>query len=266
MSNDSSSSETPPQDTAQVIPSPPKRGRQRGFIGYIRKIRKCAKRLCYFLLAIIGIYGVAILIGMFPVNGEFAETENGIEIFVFSGAFHSDLILPIENSIVEWGGRFSTDDFKSPAPWATHMAFGWGDKDFYINTPSWTDLKLSTATHALLMPSDTVMHVTYCSRPTVQDASNPDGDESTRSVTISEEQYDRLVAFINKSFQQDSKGEIQPIAGKYYGSTDAFYKGAGTYHAFRTCNCWVGNGLQAAGIKTGWFTPLPKTVFYYLPE
>jgi hypothetical protein len=32
-----------------------------------------------------------------------------------------------------------------------------------------------------------------------------------------------------------------------------------------TCNCWVGEAMRSAGIRTAWFTPLPKTVFLYLP-
>ena len=241
-------------------------GRAGRIAGFIRKFWKWTKRLVFLLLGLIGIYSLAVLVGMFPVNRDFQETENGIEIFVFSGAFHSDIILPIENSIVDWRTRISPSDFKSPAPWATHMAFGWGDKDFYINTPSWTDLKISTASYALLMPSDTVMHVTHCTKPFIKDSVNPDGDESTRSVTISTEQYFKLIEFISSSFQKDSAGLLQPISDKCYGSADAFYKGAGTYHAFRTCNCWVGDGLETAGIKTGWFTPLPKSVFHYFPE
>jgi len=229
------------------------------------RIAKFSKRALFSVLAVIGFYCIAILVGMIPVNSDFEETEDGVEIFVFSGAFHSDLILPIDNSIVDWRTRFKESDFKSSATWATHVAFGWGDKGFYINTPSWTDLKFSTAANALLMPSDTVMHVSKTSRPVVRDATHLDGDENTGRIVISKVQYESLVDFISQSFQKNDSGSLQPIAGESYGSADAFYQGAGSYHAFRTCNCWVGGGLASAGVKTGWFTPLPKTVFYHLP-
>jgi len=39
----------------------------------------------------------------------------------------------------------------------------------------------------------------------------------------------------------------------------------GSYHCLNTCNCWVGRALRSCGVRTGWFTPLPKTVFFYLP-
>lgn len=221
-------------------------------------IWRWTKRVLLLIVGLLTFYVLLILIGLIPVNRDFEETSNGVEIFVFSGAFHSDLILPIENSVIDWRTNFVPDDFPASAPWATHMAFGWGDKGFYINTPTWADLKFSTACNALLIPSSTVMHVSHSSQPST--------DEETRCVRISVEQYRELVDYINESFNAGAAGEFQLIEGVSYGSTDAFYRGAGRYHAFRTCNCWVGQGLQRAGIKTGWFTPLPKTVFFYFPE
>lgn len=221
-------------------------------------IRKWSKRIAIPTFGLMLAYGLLILIGLIPVNGDFVEPESGIEIFVFSGAFHSDLILPIESSVIDWQTSFLPGHTRSAAPWATHLAFGWGDRKFYIDTPSWTDLKASTACNALLIPSETVMHVSYQTKPGT--------DQETRSVTISPEQYRSLVDFVNESFQTTGSGDFQQIQGKCYGAFDAFYCGAGSYHCFRTCNCWVGEGLQRAGVKTGWFTPLPKTVFCYFPD
>lgn len=226
----------------------------RGFLW----IWKWAKRFLLLIVGLLGFYALLILVGLIPVNRDFEETKDGVEIFVFSGAFHSDLILPIENSVVDWRKKFLPNKFKADTAWASHMAFGWGDKDFYINTPRWADLKFSTACDALLVPSDTVMHVSHQSQPRT--------DEQTRGIRISVEQYQQLVNFIKGSFETDDAGDFQLISGVSYGSNDAFYRGEGNYHCFRTCNCWVGQGLQAAGVKTGWFTPLPKTVFLYFPE
>lgn len=224
----------------------------------ISRIWRWARRVLFFFVGVLALYGLLILIGLIPVNRNFQESDDGVEIFVFSGAFHSDLILPIENSVIDWRTKFAPRDFRQRAPWATHVAFGWGDKGFYVNTPTWADLKYSTACNALLIPSDTVMHVGHQSQPAT--------DEQTRGVSISVDQYKKLVRFVNESFVTDDAGALQLISGESYGSTDAFYQGAGNYHFFRTCNCWVGHGLQKAGIKTGWFTPLPKTVFLYFPN
>lgn len=235
-------------------PEPPSNAPKRS----LSRFWKWTKRLLLLIFGFLGIYVLLILVGLIPVNRNFVETTDGVQIFVFSGPFHSDLILPIDNSIIDWRSKFAPTDFRTSTPWATHIAFGWGDKDFYINTPNWADLKISTAASAILVPTDTVMHVAHQSQPPT--------DDETQSVRISIEQYQKLVEFVSGSFELGSTGEFQLIPGKSYGSSDAFYWASGRYHCFRTCNCWVGDGLKSAGIKTGWFTPLPRTVFLYFPE
>lgn len=197
------------------------------------------------------------LIGLIPVNRDFVEAGDGVEIFVYSGEFHSDLILPIDNEAINWRNRFSNSDFGSTPNWATHFSFGWGDRNFYLNTPNWSDLKLLTAGNALILPSETVMHVSHEVRPTE--------DFSIRSVKISTAQYKRLVDFILNSFST-ADGKFEPIRDARYHKYDAFYKANGSYHCFKTCNCWVGQALKTAGVKTGWFTPFPKTPFLYFPK
>ncbi|MFT5303935.1 MAG: hypothetical protein ACI814_004757 [Mariniblastus sp.] len=212
------------------------------------------------LVGVLGLYLVFVLLGLIPVNNDFAETEDGIEIFVYSGAFHSDIVLPMSNSMVDWRAELPPNPFKVDHPQATHMAFGWGDRGFYINTPTWADLKVSTAANALLVPSPTVMHVSLAFEP------EANASPEFKSVKISTDQYLTLVQFISDSFAKDPAGKLQRIEDSSYGDFDAFYIGSGNYHAFRTCNCWVGQALKATGIKTGWFTPLPKTVFLYFPD
>jgi uncharacterized protein (TIGR02117 family) len=82
---------------------------------------------------------------------------------------------------------------------------------------------------------------------------------------ISHEQYRRLVDHVLGSFRRDEGGRFSRIEQGAYGANDAFYHAHGSYHALNTCNCWVGRGLKAAGVRTGWFTPLPRTVSLYLP-
>jgi len=214
------------------------------------------KRLVFTISGLFLTYLLIALVGLLPVNSKFEQDENGVEIFVFSGQFHSDIILPLYVGVHDWTIGFPATDFKLEPYEATHVAIGWGEKNFYLNTPTLSDLKISTAAKALLMPSDTVMHVEMTIRPEL-------GDDY-RSVRISETQYDALVEFVNASFDRDAKGNVQRIDGERYGDHDAFYKAEGTYHAFRTCNCWTGEAMQASGIRVGRFTPLPKSVFMYI--
>jgi len=240
--------------TESTEPSHPPSPRLR----FSTRLRRWLKRSFAFLFTLVILYGALILIGLIPVNRNFAPSEDGIEVSVFSGPFHSELILPITSELKDWRTQFDSRQFQADTTWATHIAFGWGDVDFYINTPTWRDMTASSACKALFIPTRTVMHVSH--------QLHPSRSSDVRSVRISTQQYQKLVEFILDSFEWDEHGQVQPLPDESYGSYDAFFRGTGRYHCFRTCNCWVGDGLKAAEVKTGWFTPLPKTVFLYFPD
>jgi uncharacterized protein (TIGR02117 family) len=207
------------------------------------------------VFALILLYALIVLVGLIPVNNDFEPTPDGVEIFIVSSSVHADIILPIRTETVDWRDHLRADDFSGDTSWATLAAFGWGDKGFYIGTPTWGDLRASTVANALLWSSESCMHVSLTSEKYVS--------EDARSIKISTAQYERLVESIRRSFQEND-GSVIPIAETAYGKNDAFYEAHGTYHCFNTCNCWAGATMRSAGIRTACFTPLPKTVFLYL--
>ena len=198
---------------------------------------------------------VILLIGLIPVNNNFRPTEDGIKIFLVSNAVHADIILPISTTEINLLDRFSETTFMGDVSNFSHVAVGWGDKGFFLKTKTWDDLKVSTATNALLLPSESCVHVSF---------TTPDVYEDPVSVTISAEQYARLVKFIDSTFELDVEGNFIQISGEAYPTNDAFFEAKGRYHFFNTCNSWVGRCLKTAGIKTPWFAPLPKTPMLYL--
>ncbi|MEL7499395.1 MAG: TIGR02117 family protein [Planctomycetota bacterium] len=197
-------------------------------------------------------------LGLYPVNQDYVEPAEGVDVFVLSGAFHSDIIFPIQHSTIDWRTRFPESDFELDTKLATHIGIGWGDRNFYLHTPTWNDLKFSTAANALLWPSETVTHISMISEPIV--------GTSIRRVRVSTEDYEAMVDHVLSSFAKNETGNFEMIPGFSYTGNDAFYRGTGSYHVFRTCNCWVGETMRAGGIKCGWFTPLPRSVFFHLPN
>ena len=59
--------------------------------------------------------------------------------------------------------------------------------------------------------------------------------------------YAALLAFIANGFARDTAGEVVALKHGIYGNSQ-FYRGAGSYHAFNTCNTWTATGLQQAGV------------------
>jgi hypothetical protein len=43
--------------------------------------------------------------------------------------------------------------------------FGWGDRDFYLNTPTWTDMNPLRSLGALVGRGRTVVHVSHIPKP-----------------------------------------------------------------------------------------------------
>lgn len=224
----------------------------------LQRLRVLLRRAAKGLFALFGCYFAVVVVGLIPVNNDFQPASDGIEVFIVSSSVHSDIVIPIKNVAHDWSREFKPEDFRSGRLDGTHIAVGWGDKGFFIGTPTWADLKVSTVANALLWPSDTCLHV--------QCYNLSDLPHDARSVRLSEEQYRRLVEFVRRAFVRDDQGNVFPIADACYGNRDAFYQSRGVYHCFNTCNCWVGNGLQTAGVRTGWFTPMPRTVYWYLPR
>ena len=98
--------------------------------------------------------------------------------------------------------------------------------------------------------------------------------KTTKLVTPSEYQRLLLVKYISYDgtdamfvFDEPSLGlsKVQ-IKDGAYGQNDAFFMAHGNYHCLNTCNSWVGGAMKSGGMRTGWLTPMPKSMFLYLPE
>ena len=216
-------------------------------------VKHTFKWVFFILLA----YGVVILVGLVPVNNDFEPTTNGVQLFVVSNAVHADIILPKSNRTVDWAATFGDANFLGDISLESHVAFGWGDRGFFLETQTWDDLKLSTVANALLLPSDSCVHVSFV---------RPEYYRNATPVTVSQQQYEQLVEFINGTFKMDVDGKHNQINGYAYSSTDAFFDACGRYHLLNTCNSWAGRALKQAGVRVPWFSPMPKTPMLYIEK
>src|SRR5688572_14368481 len=89
-------------------------------------------------LGIILLYALAVLVlGLVPVNNTYAQTQQGIEIMVIDNGIHTDLVVPVKSNIIDWAGYLPVSDYPGVKPGFTHLAFGWGNRKFYMETPEW---------------------------------------------------------------------------------------------------------------------------------
>jgi uncharacterized protein (TIGR02117 family) len=166
-------------------------------------------------------------------------------VYLVSNGVHIDLVLPAEDLPTAWRDHLP-DHMKN----CMYHGFGWGDRGFYLNTPTWESLSLGTTARALLLPSPTVMHVSCYSKPDTT-------WKEVAMIRLDRHQLDLLLKKIGTGFEKDTKDCWQRIEGESYGSTDMFYEGSGSYHAFFTCNNWAGHCLRKSDIPTVLWSPFP---------
>lgn len=222
----------------------------------VRKVLRWSWRLLRWLMLACLAYLVAAGLGtLIPLAGE-GKRQAGIEIFVSSNGVHADLCLPLRQSNLDWTQHFAiAEDF--PGMDLEYLCFGWGDLDFFVNTPTWADLSLGTALHSALWPSRAAMHVTpWTHAPAIT--------TRCRSLLLNEDQYQRLCQHILDHLPLNEQGRARKIAPGY-GAGDAFYEASGRYHLFRTCNEWTSEGLAAAGIQTALWAPFAQSVLVHVP-
>lgn len=182
------------------------------------------------------------------------DSANEVEIFIKSNGVHTDIVVPVKNSQMDWSREIKYANTSSNDSTMPFLAMGWGDKGFYLETPTWGDLKFSTAFRAAFGLSTTAIHATFY-RSMVE-------SESCKKILISQKQYVRLVNYISGSLQKDSNGNAIWIrTNANYGNTDAFYEAKGTYSFYQTCNSWANAGLKASGQKACLWTAFDKGIF-----
>lgn len=160
------------------------------------------------------------------------------EIYLKSNGVHTDIVLPIKNNIINWANLFPFENTISKSKDVNYISIGWGDKGFYLDTPTWAELKVSTALIAGLGIGTTALHITYYK--------DMQEDDLTIKVAISKEQYASIVSTVKKNLQYENGKAINIKTNAQYNENDAFYEAIGSYSIFHTCNTWTNNTLKEA--------------------
>lgn len=223
--------------------------------GLARVTRLISRALGWLGTLLVAYAAAGLAGGAVPVNAGWRQAGEGVRIYVADNGIHTDIILPVAAEGIDWRTLVRADALRDPRyAGHSHVAFGWGDRAFYVGTPTWRDLSLRTVLYAAIGSEDTVLHVTHLPEPTIE--------PGVRSLVLRPEEYRRLAAFLRGSFQTGPDGRAGSVLG--YGRSDAFYAARGRYSALRTCNAWTGEALRHAGVRMGAWTPFTATVMGWL--
>lgn len=205
----------------------------------MKVIKKILNGLLYFLFIPMIYLIISLILTAIPVDRTIKDQVSEKSIYLSTNGVHLDIIIPEEHITpnLRSGLKYSKND--------VFLAFGWGDENFYINTPTWGDVTFSNAFRALFLASRSSMHITrYKSK-------HPDWVE----VEINETELGKLNKYLQDSFQTDKNGRKIKLQNEGYSTMDDFYRARGSYTFYRTCNSWVNAGLKESGLKACLWTP-----------
>lgn len=199
-------------------------------------VKKIVKYLFFLLLSIISYVFIAIGISYITVNKQ-TSILTPKKIYLSSNGVHLSIIVPTEELSVKLkeGLRIS--------PYDKYIRFGWGDENFYLNTPTWNDFKVKYALGALFLNNPTLIEVSKTKHI----------DEKWIGIPIHQNQLIKLDAYLTASFKTDSFNNKIPIVQNIYPGS-LLFKANGSYSPTKTCNTWVNSAFKESGLKASYWT------------
>ncbi|MCO6490827.1 MAG: DUF2459 domain-containing protein [Phaeodactylibacter sp.] len=215
----------------------------------MKYLLKTLRRILYLLAGLLlGYLFTALLLSFFTIRPAPVECEEKQVAYLTTNGVHLFIVLPAEEVEPSLRGRLEV-------PGSTRfLAFGWGDREFYRNTPSWKNLSPGTAFRAAFLNTPAAMHV----------ISYPEEQASWRKLSICLVQADALSSFIDRSFQKDEKGNLLPVEAHGYSHSDLFFEARGYYSCLRTSNTWANDALKQAWLPAAVWTPFDFGVLWHL--
>src|SRR6476469_365582 len=99
--------------------------------------------------------------GAIPVNAAWREADEGVTIYVATNGVHSGLILPARTASYDWSDLVRPDHIRDHRYAGHYLWFGWGERDFYLNTPTWAEVSPRTIVTAAIGSDRTLVHVDH---------------------------------------------------------------------------------------------------------
>lgn len=206
------------------------------------------KSLLAILIIIAGYIFTAFLFSFLPTHPPRHNCSPEFDIYISTNGVHLDIILPVENLDPQIVKKLDK------LPETLFIAFGWGDKEFYIKTPEWSDLTFPVAFRALFLKSETAMHVTYL----------PWALSEWKKIRLCSWQLDKLNRYIENSFQKNENGNFVQMDFEGYSRFDSFYNAKESFSLFTTCNVWVNVALKEIEVKTSVWSPFDFGVLFHI--
>ncbi len=206
----------------------------------MKLINGILKLLSYLLLVPILYIIISLIFSAITIDRKIEDHQvSDKTIYLSTNGIHLEIVIPKNDidSLLLHGINQGTSD--------NYLSFGWGDENFYLNTPTWGDLNFNNALKALFFSKAALIHVTrYKSK-----------HDNWVEIKISETELEQLNAYLQNTFRTNKNGMKVILENQGYSSVDDFYKAKGSFSYLRTCNTWVNSGFKQSGLEACLWTP-----------
>lgn len=199
-------------------------------------------RLLAVILALPFLYlAASVVLPLIPGPGPDYSGPPTRTIGLLQGPIHTDLLLPLTP---DTRARFAFAEGAGVPishPQAQWLILGWGSAAFYTTAGTFADITPMAVLTAALGDAAVIR----------LDVTGPLARlPNLRFLRLSERQYQALLTETAAAFASHTRLNHPGLTGH-----DAFFPAQGRFHAFNTCNVWLGQIFRAAGIPFALWTP-----------
>ncbi len=169
------------------------------------------------------------------------------DVLLVHGPIHYDLLIPIDDMSRAQFAPLVQSGVQLDHPNARWLVVGWGARQFYTQTPSYREMRLSAIWRGMIGDRSVL-------RFDVVGALR--ADLPLRRLSLTDTEYGALLHTIWRSLELKENGMPKRLPDVGYGPTDGFYSAKGKFSLLRTCNVWIGDQLRQAGLRFGLWTPM----------
>jgi uncharacterized protein (TIGR02117 family) len=214
------------------------------------KIRLQCLRVTLFTVALL-------TIGYFTPRKWVSSQQGGcnFSVCVQDTGIHTNILVPVHNQLFDWHRYLALENIGSEHSQYNYLSFGWGDRDFYMQTPTLQNLDLLITFKALFVPTHSVMYV--------QGYQTIPPSLIVKCVKVNSGDYLRLMNFIDSTFKTEENGKKLRIGDGHH-PNGGFYAANGSYSILRNCNSWTASGLRKADVNTPLWDGLSSAIMWQM--
>jgi len=188
-----------------------------------------------------------------PRNRGWEEPSQGVLIYVRNNGVHVDLVLPASAAGLDLHRLVPPSHIADAQAARGWVAFGWGQRESYLETPHWADLTARNAARAVF-GGDALLHVEHVGQPR--------SSAEARPLRLERQAYRRRLRPSGADSPLARTAARSRCLARGYADNDVFYEAVGHYSALRTSNQWTTDVLADAGVKIGLWTPFAQGIMW----